>query len=188
MESHEVRIRFGAHFDGYASSAQSRNKSRSYKYVNRLAKPRNGIYAMKVSWFEDMRTSLLNTYDELSRSYNYVNIVAKPRNGMSAMRVSLLEDMRAMLLSTDDELSPISCCTTLFCHSTADNTELRKNMELIIQASNQTRRSFLGSLYSPDNVGSSKYDGNFVCTTFLLQVFKFNHNLQCAAKNARDWK
>lgn len=77
------------------------------------------------------------------------------------------------------------CCATLHCYSTPDKTELRKNIKLISTAPNHTRRAFLASLYLIDNGGSLQYEGNFVYTTFLLQVFKLCRNLQCSMKTPK---
>lgn len=90
--------------------------------------------------------------------------------------------MQFVLYITDTEISEMPFCSTFSCFSTADKSKLRKKMRIIISASNRTRRAFIGSFYGADHGGKFKYDGQFVCSNFLLDSLRFSRDLQESVK------
>lgn len=51
-------------------------------------------------------------------------------------------------------------------------------MIVIISAPNSTRRAFLCRIYCAEHCGKFKYDGNFVCSNFFIESFRFGRDLQ----------
>lgn len=56
-------------------------------------------------------------------------------------------------------------------------------MRVIFSAPYDTRRAFLGNLYGADHYGKFEYDGNFVCSNFLLESLRFSPDLRVCVKN-----
>lgn len=119
------------------------------------------------------------------RSYKFVNRFSKPKRHSSAMRTAWMNRATELLSKTDDQISSLLCCKSVRCFSVVDKGHLRENILRLVEAPNNVRRSFLGSLYRPQNGGSFKYDGTFVCSTFLLEAFKFSRDLQSSVKKCK---
>lgn len=89
--------------------------------------------------------------------------------------------MEVMLLKTDTNISEMSCCST-YKFFTNDDKELRRNMRVIISVPNRTKKNFISNYYRFDHSEKFKYDGNFVCSNFLLESFRFSRDLETSTK------
>lgn len=78
-----------------------------------------------------------------------------------------------------------NCWPNLGLYALLDIKQTRRDIDFIIKAPKKKLISFLDSLYRPDNRGSFNYHGAFVCTTFLLYVFKIIRDLQSSVKRLK---
>ena len=87
-----------------------------------------------------------------------------------------------MLTLTDNEIRSKKCCSTIECFRVVNLSRLRQTMESIFSSSRKTRRSILSQMYSSS--GSFFFDGQKVCSIFLIEAFRFSGELQASVRVA----
>lgn len=110
------------------------------------------------------------------RRYRHVNRVTKPR-GTSKMRTRWKSNISTL---TDLKIRSTKCCKVGRCFHNVDMDFFRERLNTILLSTAIERRRHLHSMKSSN--GTFLFDGNQVCSTFLLQAFRFSRALQRAVK------
>lgn len=117
------------------------------------------------------------SHERAKRKYVFKHRKPNPR-GQSKLREGW--DKRVETMSAED-LSSIFCCKKLNCFQKANKRFLVEKIKLFLTMSAINRRQTLSSMYGSS--GKFYFDGNPVCTTFLLKAFHFSRDLQSSVRS-----
>lgn len=110
------------------------------------------------------------------RRYRYVKRHRRS-SGVSKMRKRWSQDLQGI---KDDEVKATKCCTRRKCFKNVNVSFLRAKMASMLTMSAENRRKNLGSMLGSS--GSYHFDGAVVCSSFLIQAFRFSRDLQCSVR------
>jgi len=114
---------------------------------------------------------------ELKRRYTY-----RSRSKRSESESKRQKQWQMMLVLTDDEIRDKKCCSSLKCFQVVNLSKLRHSMTIIFSSSRKTRKEMIVQMYTSS--GHFFFDGRKVCSTFLIQAFRFSGELQSSIRSS----
>ncbi len=109
------------------------------------------------------------------RKYNYINRKRREKEE-SGMR----KRWKSNMLSPE-EIKELQCCRKK-CFSSSNADYLSQKIKFSFSITSSERRAMLSNMLASN--GKYYYDGNMVCSSFLLHAFNFSRDLQASIKKA----